>query len=110
MPNHNKLCHGDFNPTNVVISPDGESWSVLDWAHATQGNASADAARTYLLFWLGGDIETAEKYLDLFCKKTDTAKQYVQKWLPIVAASQSVKGKAEEREFLMHWVNVVEYE
>ena len=110
MPNHNKLCHGDFNPTNVVISPDGESWSVLDWAHATQGNASADAARTYLLFWLGGYIETAEKYLDLFCKKTDTAKQYVQKWLPIVAASQSVKGKAEEREFLMHWVNVVEYE
>ena len=73
-------------------------------------HASADAARTYLLFWLGGDIETAEKYLDLFCKKTDTAKQYVQKWLPIVAASQSVKGKAEEREFLMHWVNVVEYE
>ena len=79
-------------------------------AAPTQGNASADAARTYLLFWLGGDIETAEKYLDLFCKKTDTAKQYVQKWLPIVAASQSVKGKAEEREFLMHWVNVVEYE
>ena len=89
MPNHNKVCHGDFNPTNVVISPDGESWSVLDWAHVTQGNASADAARTYLLFWLAGDIETAEKYLDLFCKKTDTAKQYVQKWLPIVAASQS---------------------
>ena len=73
-------------------------------------DASADAARTYLLFWLAGDIETAEKYLDLFCKKTDTAKQYVQKWLPIVAASQSVKGKPEEREFLMHWVNVVEYE
>lgn len=110
MPNHNKVCHGDFNPTNVVISPDGESYSILDWAHATQGNASADAARTYLLFWLAGDIETAEKYLDLFCKKTDTAKQYVQKWLPIVAASQSVKGKPEEREFLMHWVNVVEYE
>ena len=110
MPNHNKVCHGDVNPTNVVISPDGESWSVLDWAHVTQGNASADAARTYLLFWLAGDIETAEKYLDLFCKKTDTAKQYVQKWLPIVAASQSVKGKPEEREFLMHWVNVVEYE
>ena len=110
MPNHNKLCHGDFNPTNVVITPDGTGYSILDWAHATQGNASADAARTYLLFWLAGDIETAEKYMSLFCKKTDTAKQYVQKWLPIVAASQSVKGKPEEREFLMHWVNVVEYE
>ncbi len=109
MPKHNKLCHGDYNPSNVVIKPDG-SYAILDWAHATQGNASADAARTYLLFWLGGDIEGAEKYLDLFCKKSDTAKQYVQKWLPIVAASQSVKGKEEEKEFLMHWVNVVEYE
>ena len=83
---------------------------MLDWAHVTQGNASADAARTYLLFWLSGDINSAEKYLDLFCKKSDTAKQYVQKWLPIVAASQSVKGKPEEKEFLMSWVNVVEYE
>lgn len=109
MPKHTKLCHGDFNPTNVVIDKDG-NYSVLDWAHATQGNASADAARTYLLFWLSGDIESAEKYLELFCKKSDTAKQYVQKWLPIVAASQSVKGKPEEKEFLMHWVNVVEYE
>lgn len=109
MPKHNKLCHGDFNPTNVVIREDG-SYSILDWAHATQGNASADAARTYLLFCLSGDQEMADRYLDLFCKKSDTAKQYVQKWLPIVAASQSVKGKPEEREFLMRWVNVVEYE
>lgn len=46
MPKHNKLCHSDFNPTNVVISKDGESYSILDWAHATRGNASADAART----------------------------------------------------------------
>ncbi len=109
MPKHNKLCHGDFNPSNVIITPDG-GYSILDWAHATQGNASADAARTYLLFHLAGDADTAEKYLNLFCKKSDTARQYVQKWLPIVAASQSVKGKPEEREFLMRWVNVVEYQ
>ncbi len=109
LPKHRKLCHGDFNPSNVIIKPDG-GYAVLDWSHATQGNASADAARTYLLFWLDGDMDGAEKYLELFCKKSDTAKQYVQKWLPIVAASQSVKGKPEEKEFLMGWVNVVEYE
>lgn len=109
MPTHNKLCHGDFNPKNIIIRDDGTAF-ILDWSHATQGNASADAARTYLLFWLAGDIDGAEHYLDLFCKKSDTAKQYVQKWIPIVAASQSVKGKAEEREFLLHWVNVVDYE
>ncbi len=109
MPKHNKVCHGDFNPSNIIITEDGTPY-ILDWAHATQGNASADAARTYLLFWLNGDIEGAKKYLDLFCKKSDTAKQYVQKWMPIVAASQSVKGNEKEREFLLSWVDVVDYE
>ena len=67
-------------------------------------------ARTYLLFSLEGRQELAEKYLTLFCKKSDTAKQYVQKWIPIVAASQSLKGKPEERELLLKWADVVEYE
>ena len=109
MPKHAKLCHGDFNPSNIILSEDGTPF-ILDWAHATQGNASADAARTYLLFWLAGDIDGAERYLRLFCIKSDTAKQYVQKWMPIVAASQSVKGNEKEREFLHSWVNVVDYE
>lgn len=109
MPKHNKVCHGDFNPSNIIIKDDGTPF-ILDWSHATQGNASADVARTYLLFYLEGNIDGANKYLDLFCKKSDTAKQYIQKWLPIVAASQSVKGKPEEREFLLNWVNVVDYE
>ena len=82
----------------------------MDWSHATQGNASADVARTYLLFCLEGKEDIAELYLKLFCQKSDTAKQYVQSWLPIVAASQSVKGKPEEKEFLLHWTNVVDYE
>lgn len=109
MPKGTKLCHGDFNPSNIIITKDDVPY-IIDWSHATMGNASADVARTYLLFWLSGDINGAEKYLELFCKKSDTAKQYVQKWIPIVAASQSVKGKQEEREFLLHWVNVVDYQ
>lgn len=109
MPKHNKVCHGDFNPSNIIIDDEGKAY-ILDWSHATQGNASADVARTYLLFYLAGDIDGANKYLDLFCKKSDTAKQYIQKWLPIVAASQSVKGNPQEREFLLSWVNVVDYE
>lgn len=109
MPKHSKLCHGDFNPSNIIIS-DGGAPYILDWSHATQGNGSADAARTYLLFWLSGDINGAEKYLDLFCSKSNTEKKCVQKWMPIVAASQAVKGNEKEREFLHSWVNVVDYE
>lgn len=109
MPKHTKVCHGDFNPSNIIIAEDGTPY-ILDWSHATQGNASADVARTYLLFWLNGDVNGANKYLDLFCEKRQTAKQYVQKWMPIVAASQSVKGNSQEREFLLSWVDVVDYE
>lgn len=109
MPKHNKVCHGDFRPSNVIVGEDGTNY-IIDWSHATQGNASADAARTYLCFCLKGETETAEKYLDLFCAKSDTAKQYVQKWLPIVAASQSVKRNPEEKELLTRWLDVVDYE
>ena len=109
MPRHNTVCHGDFNPSNIIITDDGTPY-IIDWAHATQGNASADVARTYLLFWLDGNIEGAKKYMELFCKKSDTARQYIEKWLPIVAASQSVKGNAEEREFLLSWVDVIDYQ
>ena len=109
MPKHDKVCHGDFNPSNIIIKPDGTPF-VLDWSHATQGNASADAARTYLLFSLNESVERANQYLNIFCKKSNTARQYVQKWIPIVAASQLVKGKPEEKEFLLKWTDVVEYE
>ncbi|MBQ7134346.1 MAG: phosphotransferase [Ruminococcus sp.] len=109
MPKHKKVCHGDFNPSNIIITADGTPY-ILDWAHATQGNASADVARTYLLFCLKGEEKLANEYLNLFCKKSNTAKQYVQKWMPIVAASQSVKGNEKEREFLLSWCDVVDYE
>lgn len=109
MPRHNKLCHGDFNPSNIIVTADGTPY-ILDWSHATQGNASADAARTYLLFCLNGDPEGGQRYLELFCRKSDTAMQYVQKWMPIVAASQLVKSNPEERDFLLSWVDVVEYQ
>lgn len=109
MPKGNALCHGDFNPSNIIIADDGKAY-IIDWSHATQGNPCADVARTYLLFWLAGDLNGAEKYLNLYCEKSKKTPKDVQRWLPIVAASQSVKGNEKEREFLLSWVNVVDYE
>lgn len=108
MPVKRKLCHGDFNPSNVIVRPDGVMY-IIDWAHATQGNAGADVARTYLLFVLAGKQDIAEKYLRLFCKKSGMSRKYINSWLPIVAASQSVKGKKDEVEILHKWANVVEF-
>ena len=108
MPKHTKLCHGDFNPSNVIVEKNGKM-TVIDWTHASQGNASADAAMTYLLFALK-DQEVADLYLNTFCKKSDTAKQYVQQWLPIVAAAQLSKENELEKDFLMRWIDVVDYQ
>ena len=109
MHKHDKVCHGDFNPSNIIISPDGTAY-ILDWAHATQGNASADAARTFLVFTLAGKPELAQKYVEKFCEKAGTDKKYVQRWIPIIAASQSVKAIPEEKELLSKWYTVVDYE
>lgn len=107
MPKHVKVCHGDFNPHNIIIS-EGKMY-ILDWVHATQGNASADAARTYLLLALDNQ-KTADLYLDIFCKKSRTEKRYVLSWFPIVAAVQLTKNKPEEKELLMKWLDVQENE
>ena len=109
MPKHKHLCHGDFNPTNVIITSDGTPY-VIDWSHATQGNSSADVARSYLLFYLAGEEKLAQKYLKLYCQKSDTAIQYVQRWIPIVAASRLTKANENEVEFLRNWIDVVDYE
>lgn len=105
---HNKVLHGDFQLSNVIIDNNGKVF-IVDWAHATQGNASADVAMTYLLMKMDKMDELAEKYLDLFCSKTNTDKHYVQTWVPIVAGSHLKKCRPENREMLEGFINVVQY-
>lgn len=109
MKPHKKVLHGDYCPSNVIVTPQGQYY-VIDWAHATQGNASADAARTYLTFKLNGQDDMAEDYLSLFCKKADIPKQLVQQWMPIVACSQSTKNVPGEKDMLDKWVNVFDFQ
>ena len=35
MPKGNSLCHGDFNPSNIIISEDNKPY-IIDWSHATK--------------------------------------------------------------------------
>ncbi len=107
MPDHNSVLHCDFHPSNVILTPKGLTY-VIDWSHASQGHAGADAAKTYISLELEGKVALAEKYLRLFCKKTDTFEADARRWLPLVAAAQLVKGKEENRAILMKHVNSVE--
>lgn len=109
MPNHHKVCHGNFTPSQVIIKDDGTAY-VVGWANATQGNASADAATTYLHFKISGDDEGAKKYLDLFCEKSDIARRYVLKWMPVVAAAMSVDCHEETKLKLINMINKSDFE
>ncbi len=110
FPRGKSLCHGDFNPTNVIITPKGD-WRVIDWSHVRLGDPLADVARTYLLFWLSGHVAAAEKYMALACETLKVKLPDVQKWLPIVAAAESSRDQTpKNHELLLHWASVVDIE
>ena len=111
MKNHTKLCHGDFSPENIIVTKSGKLVAV-DWVHATQGNASADIANTFLLLKLqfGDKSDIPEKYISTFCELTNTKRSYVNEWLPLVAAARLTKNKEEEKELLEQWINVVDFQ
>ncbi|MBL7166236.1 MAG: phosphotransferase [Dehalococcoidales bacterium] len=47
LPDGNAICHSDFHPGNIIMSPRGPV--IIDWVDAKRGNPLADVARTWLL-------------------------------------------------------------
>ena len=88
--NHAKLCHGDLSLSNIVVSSDGTIW-ILDWAHASQGNAEIDAARTYLTLLLKNK-KLAVKYINTFSKKTKIDINKIKEWVPVIAGGELSKN------------------
>ncbi|HBJ11607.1 MAG TPA: aminoglycoside phosphotransferase [Ruminococcaceae bacterium] len=99
LPDGDSLCHCDFTPSNVVITDGGEAY-VLDWSHASRGDAAADAAATYLRIKFESE-EGAQSYLSLYCEKSGKRLCDIEKWIPVVAAAISVGKSAAERNFLL---------
>ena len=51
LPDGDALCHGDFQPDNVLLCSTGPA--VIDWPNATRGDPCGDFARTALMMELG---------------------------------------------------------
>jgi tRNA A-37 threonylcarbamoyl transferase component Bud32 len=109
MSKENRVCHGDYDLSNVILADNGKLY-VIDWAHAAQGTPLADVAMTFIKLWLEGDEDIAESYLTLYCEKSGTDKRDAHKWMPIVAAAKLSDGNSAEREMLKNWVNVVDFQ
>ena len=103
LPKHNKLCHGRMLPTRVIVGDDGNFY-IVDWLFAAQGNASAEAAHTYLTLMLDYGQELAERYITVFARKSDVAIDYINRWLPIVAAVMLGERNDAGQQILMKFV------
>jgi Ser/Thr protein kinase RdoA (MazF antagonist) len=93
MPTGDSLCHGDFHPYNVILSPRGPI--VIDWPNGHNGNPLEDVARTLLM--LEGAVLTepavapvlelfSRVYRERYFELRPHDQDQLEAWRPIVAA------------------------
>ena len=78
----NRLCHGDFHFSNLILTSDGIK--IIDWTSASSGTPEADIYRTYLLYKLYSE-ESADMILETYCKILNICKNNILLWGPIIA-------------------------
>ncbi len=100
MEKRDDICHGDFNPTNIIITEDDKAY-IVDWSYVCKGNGIADIVNTYLTFIVKDQKELAEKYLVSIRTKMKISKEEIDEWIPIIAAAKSVDAHRDARERLL---------
>ncbi len=109
LSNDSVVCHGDFQPGNVLISKRGAV--IIDWFNATSGSPLCDVARSFLSISIGAPPQNAswlslrirdigrsllhpEKvYLRAYFENSQYSQSDLNKWILIVAAARL--GEAE---------------
>ncbi len=106
LPSGSSVCHFDFHPSNVILSPRGPV--VLDWGSARHGNPLADVARTFVLFatdhlWTPAGPVTkiwnkafARIYLRCYLAGVTQTRDELEHWITILAAAKLRKAEAPE--------------
>ncbi len=102
------LCHYDFHPMNVIMSPRGPV--ILDWMTACQGNPHADIARTLLMsqgfrFAIPPDWQATlnsfiDRYLSRYREIRDISLTEVKAWRLPIAIARLNENIPHERDWL----------
>lgn len=120
LPDGDVVCHGDFHPDNVVLSPRGPI--IIDWSEATHGDPLADVARTSLMFLLAslpphtpgrgmlelGRVLFHRLYLKRYFQLRPVSGDELGAWQLPVAAARLSEGLVEEETRLLKLISAHE--
>jgi Ser/Thr protein kinase RdoA (MazF antagonist) len=108
FPKDNKLCHGDYQPFNIINSY--EKFVVIDWNGACSGNPIFDVAWSYMTLnspvvshVLGEKVAELftnfnNDYINKYCALSEISKDLILMCMPIVAARRLYDNNQNDNE------------
>ena len=109
MQDGTTLCHYDFHPFNIIMSPRGPI--IIDWMNASRGNPHADIARTLLISQgfqhsiptnLHSTLRSfIDRYLARYSEIREISLEELKAWRLPIAAARMNEDIPYEREWLL---------
>jgi aminoglycoside phosphotransferase (APT) family kinase protein len=112
-PPGDSLCHMDFHPDNVILTPTGPR--IIDWMTTCTGSPWADVARTHLMLLIGEPLSSSllarililardwvrHAYTQRYLSLRPDPNGEIQAWTPIIAAARLAESIPNEKEKLL---------
>jgi aminoglycoside phosphotransferase (APT) family kinase protein len=116
-----RLCHGDFHPENILITPNGMI-RVIDWMDAYQGDPLSDVARTHYLLRFGISPHESplmnrllngirpwmsSSYVKAYFMGPPPDPVLWQGWQLVIGLQRMEEGIKEEMPMLLKWIDIL---
>jgi len=98
MPDSDRLCHGDFQPSNVLGTPGNAS--IIDWPHAMRSDPAVDVCQSWLLMQRPPGEQDATAYVEAYARESGLTVKDIFRWRSIVAAARLADNVPDEVERL----------
>lgn len=82
LPSGNTLCHGDFHPYNIIITPE-KGAVIIDFANVCKAPKEYDVARTYFLL---KEAAIEKSVADLYLKKMQVGHEDIKIYMNVLEA------------------------